>query len=503
MLERIALHQTRLRTPGLGLDGKGVALGSKGVILLPSIDRLVAFFAVYTRERSLEDLLPSLQIDVVVSQLGTREMTLTFAAESSDRMDKLAETAHLVGGFVFTGTSRHFVQYRDAQAPFGYDAAELLSTNAAVMLYHDKFTQAYNLEKQLDLRALLLRLSPHVDPNTSRLDGPRFLLAERGLGPALIHYFVRSQVEAEVGMAEWPPESSFDDEAVRRYLFHVPNLPTRMRPLLLGTPGITTFMPAGPGVAVEAGYRHPITLRACPLFDPQGLVLVRGGGRDPLAIPRLPELGDVRAFARVSLLGDDSGVPTAVRNMPVDPVRVPLRLVASSAPRRNVTAAWLDANDVPMLRKLAYALPRETLEQARVATTEIGTFLRCSTGIEAIPLGTFYIEVRPGLYLPSGTEFVPAVHPEVLFRGLGSPIGKAVFVHLDTRAFAIDEHAFVPLSAVLLESAPMQNVDAQSVVEALSIESIDLRVEALGLFPLSEAKAGADDVTPLALPEST
>ena len=497
MLERIALHQTRLRTPGLGLDGKGVALGSKGLILLPSIDRLVAFFAVYTRERSLEDLLPSLQIELVRSKLGTRELTLTFAAESSDRMDKLSETAHLVGGFVFTGTSRHFVQYRDAQAPFGYDTAELLASDASIVLYHDKFTQVYGVEKPVDLRALLLRLSPHVDPLTAREEGPRYLLAERGLGPALIHYFVRSQVEAEVGMAEWPPESAFDDEPVRRYLFQVPSLPHRMRPLLQGTPGIYTFMPAGPGIAVEAGYRHPITLRACPLFEPTGLVLVRGNGKEPLVIPRVPELGDVRAFARVHLLGEETGAPAAVRNLPVDPVRVPLRLVASSAPRRNVTAAWLTGNDLALLRKLSYALPRETLERARVANTDAGTFIRCPGGIEAIPLGMFYVEVRPGLYMPAGTEFVPAVHPEVLYRGLGSPVGKAVFVRTDTRAFAVDEQAFVPLASILLESAPLESPDAQYVAEALTLEPIDLRVRALGMFPLSEAQAGAKDEPPL------
>lgn len=497
MLERIALHQTRLRTPGLGLDGKGVALGSKGLILLPSIDRLVAFFAVYTRERSLEDLLPSLQIELVRSKLGTRELTLTFAAESSDRMDKLAETAHLVGGFVFTGTSRHFVQYRDAQAPFGYDTAELLASDAAIVLYHDKFTQVYGVEKPVDLRALLLRLSPHVDPLTAREEGPRYLLAERGLGPALIHYFVRSQVEAEVGMAEWPPESAFDDEPVRRYLFQVPSLPPRMRPLLQGTPGIYTFMPAGPGIAVEAGYRHPITLRACPLFEPTGLVLVRGVGKEPLVIPRVPELGDVRAFARVHLMGEETGAPAAVRNLPVDPVRVPLRLVSSSAPRRNVTAAWLTGNDLALLRKLSYALPRETLERARVANTDAGTFIRCPGGIEAIPLGMFYVEVRPGLYMPAGTEFVPAVHPEVLYRGLGSPVGKAVFVRTDTRAFAVDEHAFVPLATVLLESAPLESPDAQHIAEALTLEPIDLRVRSLGMFPLSEAQAGSKDEPPL------
>ena len=35
VLERIALHQTRLHTPGLGLDAKGVALGGQGLVLLP------------------------------------------------------------------------------------------------------------------------------------------------------------------------------------------------------------------------------------------------------------------------------------------------------------------------------------------------------------------------------------------------------------------------------------------------------------------------------------
>src|SRR5580658_9930856 len=167
MLERIALHQTRLRTPGLGLDAKGVALGTKGLVLLPSLDRLVALLAVYTSEHSLEDLKPSLEIHLVRSKLGTREITFVFAAESSDRMDRIAETARLVGGFTFTGTSRHFVQYRDAGAPFGYDAGQLLVTDAAFALYHDRFTQTYEEERAIEPKALLLRLMPQVDPATA------------------------------------------------------------------------------------------------------------------------------------------------------------------------------------------------------------------------------------------------------------------------------------------------------------------------------------------------
>src|ERR1700678_1104790 len=141
MLERIALHQTRLRTPGLGLDAKGVALGAKGLVLLPTVDRLVGWLAVYTSSRSLEDLLQSLELRFVRSKMGTQEITLSFVAESSDRMDRIAETSRLVGGVTFTGTSRHFVQYRDAAAPFGYDAQELLATEAPFALYHDRFSQ--------------------------------------------------------------------------------------------------------------------------------------------------------------------------------------------------------------------------------------------------------------------------------------------------------------------------------------------------------------------------
>jgi hypothetical protein len=191
MLERIALHQTRLHTPGLGLDAKGVALGTKGMVLVPSIDRLVTLLAICARERALNDIMPGLEMHVAKSKLGTREITLEFAAESSDRMDRVAETARLVGGFTFTGTSRHFVQYRDSAAPFGYDARHLLSTDAALALYHEQFSQTYDLERRIDLRTLLLRLMPRVDPSTKREPGLRIIIAEQGLGPALVHYFVR------------------------------------------------------------------------------------------------------------------------------------------------------------------------------------------------------------------------------------------------------------------------------------------------------------------------
>jgi hypothetical protein len=489
MLERIALHQTRLRTPGLGLEGKGVALGAKGLVLLPSLDRLVAWLSVYTREHSLEDLMSSLAIEVVQSKLGTKEITLTFAAESSDRMDRVAETARLVGGFTFTGTSRHFVQYRDAAAPFGYDATQLISTDAALVLYHDRFTQVYGTEKEVALRSLLLRLMPHVDPSTIEEGGPRFIVAEQGLGPALIHYFVRSRVEGEVAVGEWPPESAFDEGPVRRYVMRVPELPKRMRPLMAKTPGLTTFLPAGPGVAVEMGYRHPVALRACPVFDPNGLVLLRGRGDEPWMLEKTPQMGDLRAFARVELRSE-SGADTlkaSATKLP-DPVRVPLRVVPSPAPWRNVTATWIDPTQISLLRRIAYALPHQTILRTQVALTQKGAFLRSNHGIEAVPLGMFFVEIHPNLYIPAGYDVTPAVAPEVLYRALGASASQVLFIDTSARAIALEESAFSPLETALLEAQAWEPLVADAIASALQEAPVDLKLEPLGMFALNQVE---------------
>lgn len=488
-LDRIALHQTRLRTPGLGLDSKGVALGAKGMILLPSIDRLVALFGVYTREHSLEDLMPSLEIQLVRSKLGTREIVLSFAAESSDRMDRMAETARLVGGFTFTGTSRHFVQYRNAAAPFGYDAQQLLGSESEIVLYHDSFSQAYDVDRAIDLRALLLRLMPHVDPSTLEEGGPRIIVAEQGLGPALIHYFVRSRVDGEVAACEWPPASAFDEGLVRRYVMRIPDLPERMRPLLSSTPGITCFLPVSPGAAVEIGFRHPVSLRACPVFDSSALVLIRGRGEDPLVLDKLPQMGDLRAFARVELRESERTEQRSTGASRPEPVRVPLRVMPSAAPWKNVTAAWLKPEEIPLLRRLAYVLPRQTVQRTTIAITTRGAFVRCATGIEAIPLGTFFVEFHAGLFVPAGYEVTPAVSPDVLFQALGAPGGQILFVTPEARAVAVPEEAFVPLETSLLEAKPWEPVVAETIERALEEKPLDLKLEPLGLFPMGQAEA--------------
>ena len=483
MIERVALHQTRLHTPGVGLDGRGIALGTKGLVLLPSVDRLVMLLAAYTRERSLQDMLPALAIYVARSKMGTREIVLEIAAESSDHMDHMAERARLVGGFAFTGTSRHFVQYRDAQAPFGYDAKELLSTDAAIAVYHERFSQTYDVERRIDLRTLMVRLMLRVDPTTRIEEGPRIVVAEGGLGEALVRHFVRSNVEGEVCVAEWPPRSAIERVPLDRWVFCVPDLPERLRRLATTTPGITCFVPAGPGVAVEAGYKHPVELRACPAFDAAGLVLLRGRGDEPWIVDRLPVMGALDTLARVEMRPGGATGARAVRTSTPQAVRVPLRILSSNAPWRKVTATWVPIGHLPLLRRLAYALPHATLAQADIAVTAEGAFIRSKSGIETIPLGTFFVEARPRLYVAAGYRVAPAVSPEVLERALGAPASHVLFVGTDGRTLAVDEGAFVALETALLEAPPWEPATAAIVERALVETPIDLKAAPLGVMP--------------------
>ena len=482
MLERIAVHQTRLRVPGIGLDARGVALGARGLVLLPSLDRLIAFLAVYTEQQSLGALGEALKVEVVKSKLGTREVALSFDSGSSDRMDRVSEVARLAGGFTFTGTSRHFVQYRDAAAPFGYDSSEISSTDAALALYHTTFAQTYDVERPIELSSLLLRLMPHPDPTAVPALHELWVAAEPGLGPALLSYFARSNVEARAGIAEWPPESSFDTEPVRRWLFQVSSLPARMLPLLARTPGLLTFAPVAPGAAVEVGYRHPIALEACPVFHEQGLVLFRGRGEPALELASLPALADTRALGRAQLT--DVAPRTGAASNQSPNVGVPLKLSPDTAPPTTVGAILVPPDELPLLRRLAYLLGAEMIRTTRIAITEFGAFVLRDAGVEALPVGMFFRRIHPSVYVPSGWQLVPQVPAEIVFRALGSPADRAVFFWPNGAAAALPLTGFVPLETALVEGHAWAPMAAQEIENVFAEQVPTVWLDALGINPL-------------------
>jgi hypothetical protein len=465
MLERAGLHQTRFRTPGVAPDARGVVLGEKGLVLFASLDRAVAFLRAYAAQATLDELVPSLLIRRVVTPLRAREIVVTFAAESSYRMDRVAGIARLAGGLVFTGTSRHFVKYRDAASPLGYDVQQLVD-GGDLALYGDGFEQTYAVERDVPLLDLVLKLSPEPMPPGERMPEetspgkpgeaahPRLLCtAETGIGHALVRYLFRWRVDARVALAEWATESAFDDGPRRAHLFDLRAVPARIVALLRGLPGVRLFVPSGDRVAVEYGYRHPIALDSIPsLFAADSLTLFRADAPAELLSP-LPPFAPVRALVRADLapaLDAADATPAAQHARPgaapPPAMALPLRLRPTGGPFRDVRATVVPAAHGEWLARMLYVLPPRTLAALRIAVTPERTYLLDPAGIEGVPLGTFYSELAPRIFVPAGTVIEPSVPADVLVDLVEGRGDGYVFFHLDAPApTVVPADAFGPV----------------------------------------------------------
>ena len=465
MLERAALHQTRFRTPGVSPDARGVVLGQKGAVLFPSLDRLVAFLRAYGEEGSLDELLPSLSLRRVITPLKTREILLVCGAESSYRMDRIGSVAKLAGGLVFTGTSRHFVKYRDAGSPLGYDVEELLDERADVVLYHDSFRQAYDFDREIGFRELVMKLEPVRIPPSERPNPTRlYVTAEVGIGGALVGYLFRWQVAARAAFAEWPSESAFEDTTRRLYIFDIDDAPPRIVELMMSLPGVHVFDPLGSSFAVELAFRHPIALESCmSIFDDEALTLFRGDGEVVIVDPA-PPFAPVRSLVRNELSLEHVGKVTKGSASTADlSFELPLKLDATMAPWRNVVATVVPGEQRPWLARMLYALPPRTLSTLKMAIAEDRVYLLDRGGIEGVPLGVFYSEVAERIYVPSGMTLVPAVAPQVLADLVADGKGGHVFFEpAQSAPRVVPAAAFGPVSRQVLRDVAAFTVHADA-----------------------------------------
>ncbi len=464
-LERAALHQSRFRTPGVSPDTRGVVLGPKGLLLFPSLDRVVAFFRAYGETSSLDEVLPALSIRRVVTPLRTRELLVTLTAESSYRMDRVSAIARLAGGLVFTGTSRHFVKYRDAASPLGYDVMELLDEPADVVLYHDEFRQVYTFERELSFRELLLKLEPMRAPAAATTTPPRlWVSAETGLGHALIGYLFRWKSRARVTLVEWPSQSAFEDAPTRLHLFELEEASTRIVSLLRSLPGVHVFAPIGKGAGIELGFEHPIALDSCQSLFPGGsLTLFRGDGHVTIIDP-LPPLAPVGSLVRSSVSLETPGsIPRGYPVGDAQAVALDLRLAATQAPFRNIVASIIPTSQREWFVKLLYLLPERTLDSLRVAITDEAFYLLDPAGIEGVPLGRFYSEFAPRIYVPAGLTLMPAISPPVLEELFGQRGGAHVFFEPESPLpRAISNDSFGTISRQMLSEIAMENIHANA-----------------------------------------
>jgi hypothetical protein len=465
LLSRVALHQTRLRVPGIGLDARGAALGASGAVLFPTVDRLVAFLAVLSEQPIAQSMADSFRLEVTRSKLGLREVLAVFEAGSVERMDRVAEVARLTGGFAFTGTSRHYVQYRDHEAPFGYDANELVPSELPYALYHSTFTQTYGVERTRTLPEFLLRLMPQALGSSSlEGEGRAWLTAEPGLGRVLVRYLLRSRVSARVGMVR------ADAALGEAYLFELERLPRRMQGLLSATPGLSTFVEVAEGALVELGYRHPVRLASLPPLAPNGLVLFRGRGLPALHVERTPVLAPVDALVQPGALEGELARAEA-RELTPQLLELPLRFAQSSLASEEVHALWIPDDELPTLRRLLYVCPRSLLVSIRAAFTPRGALLLSESGLECLPVGVRMSRLHPRVYAPVGARPSPFVDGDAVYAAYGSPSGCLVILDWQACARVLRESDLVKLEHALLQAEHWVAEDT-SEIERLTSETL-------------------------------
>jgi hypothetical protein len=482
MLEHVTANQTRFVAPGLSPDARGVAVGRFCVVLLPSLDRVVGLFRGLSERGSLDDLLSSLKVYQVKTPLQSREYIVQLPSVSSHAADGLAAVAALMTGLTFTGSAKHFVRYRDGRSPLGYDVDSLHAGQGDFILYDTDFVQAYARERELAFPQLVLNLSLQLERNDQLLDGETALLrVVPGLWRAVLVYLHRNNCACEVAACEQLGDGTGPRD--RFYLVRC-TLQPRMEALFRRTPGIELNRLKTPQVAVQLGYRHPFELSACGNSFEEGHFYLFSGVRNSLDVMATPPTF-VSASALVNLGDANRGAPAGgLTAQAPEPLRVPLRLVSSSGPRRGAIASRVAHAQAGWLKKLVYLLPPLALEQYSVCLTETAIYLHSEAGIQFIPLGDMFYQLAPGVLVQAGYELIPRFNPAVLVQHLGGAQGQLFFFSVDSPApQLLSRSDFQPLTRRALATVPAQPaavVHAQAAAPA----GASLVNDPLGLFPL-------------------
>src|SRR4029077_9881988 len=359
MLQRVVLGQVRFNLPGLSADARGVVGGKQLLARFAAVDRLVSFLRVLSAEQSLDDPQPGLRIVTARGGAGTREAIVLMPAVSPGLGDVVAHATRLAGGQKFTGAGGHFVQFRDARAPLGYDVSAPAEGAGDLILHAVEQTVPYRVEGELPLDKLLLRLSlVRLHGQGAMLpDGPLLLAARRGLGMVIAGYLPRAApaagLRAAAALCESAAASAFAPGA-SFWLFRVERVPPRMHGLLMSTPGLDLYLPVTDNVAIAAGHRHPIHLESCRgsfpadrlhLFSPRGVTAVAPG----------PVLAALEDIVRIRVPAPASVGVAALASPTVRPdLAVTLRLEASGEPPGVPVATLVPWAQVPWLQRLFY-----------------------------------------------------------------------------------------------------------------------------------------------------
>jgi hypothetical protein len=491
MLVPVALGQVRFTMPGLGANAQGVASGREMALRFATMDRLVGFLRLLSGATDLDASWSEMRLLLARSPLGLREMLVILPVSSIEAADIVAQAGRTAGGQCATGTGRHFVEYRNRRAPLGYDVPAVAREPADFVFYGADQVLGLQTEGERSLLRLLLGLDLVRVPRgaSQQNDQPLActLTARRALGMPLCQGLVQAGVTAKAALCE-PQEKSAFGLTTAFWLFRIENLPARLLGLVGETPGLNLFLPVTDGVAVAAGYRHPVNLAACRgLFPDHHLVLLSPRPASPVLLDPAPRLADIAQLVPLPqvLANEQSAIPLQVTR-PAS-LRLPLRLVRVPSASARLKAAYVTGNQVSWLRRLCQALPASALRNHQVVRLEEGILLLASDELAPLPFGQLLSEAAPGVLVPAGMGLQPAVDDPAMAQALGTGAESLlVFTDAQAKPLRIPTALLRPLGQEILAELSLEERAVSASPPAVDPWSGSLEVapDPLGPFPL-------------------
>lgn len=483
MLERVALHQTRLNLPGLTLDARGVVIGTHALVVASSLDRLVALLAALSDDGLLATLSDGMMVLELAPAKGARAWALRCPCDAVDVADRLRRVGALVLAHTFVGGGRHYVEHRDGSSPYGFDAPATEDPGSGLALYHRSYRHACAVAREIPPSRVVLALSPRpCGPGAGATSPERWILAEEGPGRALVGYLARSGVDAKVG--EVTGAAPLSGEPTRKLLFVAPSWPARLRSLARATPGLTAFVPVARGAAVEEGFTHPVALDALAAFAGPALTLFRGRGEPPVRIDDGLPTVSVSSLVRFTAT-EASPVRLSSSPSALGATALQLHVVPSERAAPGATATWVPAAELELLRRMLYVLGRSALEETTLALTSEGALVR-SRGPSALPIGVPLRALGDAVLVPVGFDVTPSTSPRALAAALEVAPGDVVLMRPEGAAL-FPRDAFVAADVALVAGptwAPLTSMRVDPASVALT--EVTLVNDDVGLRPLRD-----------------
>lgn len=512
MLEPVAKNQLSFRIAGLFQDGRGVVVGTEAVVVLLSIERVVSLTRLLSEELPLDDLVPTLRIELCKNPLGSTLYLLRFQCRDSLLLDRVARLARLLSAPLCVGAGRHFVAYRDDAAPLGYDATTPLAEPGDLAIYTPTLVQPCRKIKELSLRDLVEQLqlltlpggllrelaqpqSPDDSPAVSEPIDEIYLTCGTTLLPRLVRYLWQTGASGDLLIPDPlpSPEGLPSDRIFRAPIVRLVTPPLSLLLRLLTLPSVRLLRREGSNFLIDLGHAHPLQLTSMQsLFPAADLYLFLAGRRGSLRA-KSPSKTPLGRFVTPQIAppgeNDDAAQPLqAVRlgssTSPPPPLKLTLRLVAAhSALQDPLSATLIPWHRLATLQRLLGLLSGEAIFSLHAVGLPAGLFCFGSAAVQHLCAGQLFAEVSPQVFVPARTRLLPDLPPSQL-RALvqHGDDHLVVFLPAETQPIAVPKSLASPLSLRLLQSLATKLPDALIEPAALRDSFPVLHCEPISFF---------------------